>query len=80
MSAKDGGPAFPTTPKGEIVGGVAGGMSLRDWFAGQALAAVLRLYAENNDCGIGTDHLLRNCPIHAYRIADAMLAAREKED
>lgn len=45
MSANDGGPAFPESasgpyPNGEIVMGRPG-MSLRDWFAGQALAGLL---------------------------------------
>jgi hypothetical protein len=54
-------------------------VDLRDWFAGQALPAVVKQYAETNG-GIGADHLLHNCPVHAYRIADAMLAERAKKD
>jgi hypothetical protein len=52
----------------------------RDYFAAQALPAVIAAYAianSNNDRPqVGADHLPRNCAAHAYRIADAMLAAR----
>jgi hypothetical protein len=73
MSEQDGGPAFPIPDiyvpdehRGCVSGSV--GMSLRDWFAGQALVgiastadtAAYHLYAED-----------------AYAIADAMLKARE---
>ena len=44
------------------------GMSLRDWFAGQALAAMAKLEVDpNNDNDIATK---------AYAVADAMLKAR----
>lgn len=49
--------------------GPFGGMSLRDWFAGQALAGMQVMTLEgwtNKDIGL-----------QAYSIADAMLAARE---
>jgi hypothetical protein len=47
-----------------------GRLLLRDWFAGQALPVVLaRIYDEDDD-------LIARA---AYRIADAMLAARAKE-
>lgn len=57
---KDGGPAFPTGTFADE------GMSLRDWFAGQALASGQC----EGDC---PDSLAELC----YRIADAMLKARE---
>lgn len=53
-----------------------GGMTLRDYFAAQALPAVITAYVEANGRCIGTDHVLRNPPIIAYQLADAMLAAR----
>jgi hypothetical protein len=69
----DGGPAFPnfkTDPfssKVEIC--PQGGMTLRDYFAGQVLVGAL------------ADHTCQPSPIElakiAYRGADAMLAARE---
>lgn len=66
----DGGPAFPhmmATGHRDY----ASGLSLRDWFAGQALASeqVTRAY----HCEPG--HLARYC----YEIADAMLAERKKQ-
>jgi hypothetical protein len=59
----DGGPAFPFDGYGERVPG----MTLRDWFAGQALAGMLA----NPDSWTGDRGVM------AYRYADAMLRARE---
>ena len=69
---EDGGPAFPKPGTDECIDvcGSQRGMSLRDWLAGQALAGML---AYPN--GIGTDEHYATC---AYRIADAMLAARKQ--
>ena len=67
MSAEnnnDGGPAFPSDRFGE------GGMSLRDYFAGQALAGLI---ACPNTSG---DEEPFAC--NAYKFADAMLTEREK--
>jgi len=86
MSEKDnGGPAFPVVPTMEGAGqwGYAyPGMTLRDWFAGQALAGLLadskrsrKLY-ENAG---GDDGILRCNSEWAYSLADAMLAERSKE-
>lgn len=58
----DGGPAFPAT--GTV------GMSLRDWFAGQALAGML---ADSN-----LDHPSEVYAERVYLLADAMLAERAK--
>lgn len=71
----DGGPAFPVQDSGyntalhkwKPLG--ATGMSLRDWFAGQVLPAILRSYGTGNSDDIATE---------CYQIADAMIAAREK--
>lgn len=84
MSARDnGGSAFPThdadagtDPRNQIL---TGGMTLRDWFAGQALAGELA----NEDMGDGPFMLRSNenaklMAERAYHIADAMLAARSK--
>lgn len=80
----DGGPAFPRTgfelsrhDKSPADCDPQPGMTLRDYFAGQALAGVL----SSGDVQIGniiTDkfaaaHLTQSC----YIISDAMLAARE---
>ncbi len=59
------------------------GMSLRDYFAGQALAAII--IGLRNDvaaAGITDDNIVPEpgpAAYHAYQYADAMLAAR-KED
>jgi uncharacterized protein YodC (DUF2158 family) len=62
---KDGGPAFPVTDGHAVY---APGMSLRDWFAGQALAAITMRHGTGD---IDWQSLL------AYEMADAMLSARE---
>ena len=72
----DGGPAFPATVQEDIDGYpryAAGnvGMSLRDYFAGQALAGMLADSTRQSS--------LENYADDAYDIADAMLAEREKE-
>ena len=74
----DGGPAFPEhvaiSPSGDIYGSnyFSAGMSVRDWFAGQALAGWL--------AGLPVDAAVRapNVASFAYEIADAMLAARKE--
>ena len=70
---KDGGPAFPQQSIGpEFPTGYCG-MSLRDWFAGQALAGAIQSYREGG-CERTEKDLAESC----YSAADAMLAAREK--
>ena len=69
MSEIDGGPAFPipnsTDMDGYVYAPEARGMSLRDWFAGQAMNAAMR--------GDGYRELSRPRDI----ADDAMLAARK---
>jgi hypothetical protein len=72
MSApiNDGGPAFPSV--GEGFGNPsysAPGMTLRDWFAGQALAGALA----DPTCDLSPIELAKKI----YEFADAKLAARE---
>ena len=70
----DGGPAFPQTndswfgSDGNSV--CPEGMSLRDWFAGQALSGLIGLDSDADARGIAHD---------AYLYAGAMLAERAKE-
>lgn len=67
----DGGPAFPQNLPDDFVWrlpGSPGGMTLRDWFAGQALAGLQFMDTERT---YGTD--AENC----YRMADAMIKARQ---
>ncbi len=78
----DGGPAFPVEGRayGDALGGqLHHGMTLRDWFAGQALAGWLASYCDT-PC-----HPADNSPDArlsvaraSYDMADAMLAERAK--
>lgn len=69
----DGGPAFPNGYTGRA------GMTLRDWFAGQELAAMggWSPCLPNGRPAEGADRH-RVCAEWAYAQADAMLAARAK--
>lgn len=75
----DGGPAFPRqidrNDAGEMFTGAEYGMTLRDYFAGQALAVVI-----NTGFGkVNTSMQINDwCAMVAYEYADAMLKAREK--
>jgi len=60
----DGGPAFPKNG-GEI------GMSLRDWFAGQALAVLADTNVQLQPCDLAN---------YAYDVADSMIAERAKKE
>ncbi len=73
----DGGPAFPEPvldARGDPIA-LRNGMSLRDWFAGQALSGLL---AEEG-CGLEQPTMVRDAQ-RAYAMADAMLAERAKKD
>ncbi len=75
----DGGPAFPSRPPlvsmnveantFDLVRGDFDGMSLRDWFAGQAICGRLATDIQGS---------YRDMAADAYLIADLMLAARER--
>jgi hypothetical protein len=68
----DGGQAF--------AGGAYGcvGMSLRDYFAGQALAGWMATYVKGESHPGDTPEYAENIALSSYRIADAMLAARKE--
>jgi len=71
---EDGGPAFPVYTPDMNIGDDAGpGMSMRDWFAGQALAQIAGEYHES-----GIAHWPQHAAAAAYEVADAMLAVRQK--
>jgi len=76
MSKTDnGGPAFPR-PNSSYASSQTG-MSLRDWFAGQALAGWLASYAADASHPVvaGSEYVVAG---QAYKMADAMLAARKE--
>lgn len=77
---EDGGPAFQSFRQHALgrVEQVHPGMSLRDWFAGQAMAGMLAMPEHDNgnfhnNCGEAFVGPAR----YAYRMADAMIAARK---
>ena len=70
MTTNTGGPAFPTTKPLEHWGDPNQGMTLRDYFAAKAMAALVVVYTD--DKAIVDEYSQR-----AYAIADAMLKARE---
>jgi len=62
-----GGQAFPTMSQTEYIPG----MTIRDWFAGQALATLLATKA-----GFPNGHPQQTIARAAYLMADAMIAER----
>lgn len=74
MEINDGGPAFG---HGDHQHGGSAGMSLRDWFAGQALQGMLAhatRYRPRSEAPANWHDAIAE---EAYEIADAMLAAQE---
>jgi hypothetical protein len=71
---KDGGAAFPSSFRYDLEDWADPGMSLRDWFAGQALGAIVETCGGDNLHGLTRPQLFA---LRAYQLADAMLAARE---
>jgi hypothetical protein len=64
---KDGGPAFPLNVNNREGGWYSEGMSIRDWFAGQALMGL---------CSRGT--VSEGTVAQCYLVAQWMLAERDK--
>jgi len=71
----DGGPAFPTAPAyaadGRTLSYGFAGMTLRDWFAGQVLTGFMANKSRPTT-------MAEDDASWCYRIADAMLAERER--
>jgi hypothetical protein len=65
-------PAFPR-PGFDQPAGLQDGMTLRDWFAGQALAGIGAQWAMES---LSPDELAEA----AYEVADAMLSSRQTTD
>lgn len=76
----DGGRAFPADPAIHTLSdaecSTLSGMSLRDWFAGQAITGICDDSLVRSGARVGTT---RNAAEDAYAIADAMIAERKKE-
>ncbi len=65
----DGGPAFAISSESYE------GMSLRDWFAGQALVGILPMYGADPGGQSGVSQIAN----WAYMYADAMIQARKEK-
>lgn len=86
MKNNDGGPAFPETQYRKVEDGANtylepihfGGMTLRDWFAGQVIMG-RAAYLGKDERGL-MDDLAEEQAINAYALADALLKEREKEN
>ncbi len=81
MEKDDGGPAFPESefdipPESGASYASHGGMTLRDWFAGQAIVGST---SAADDTGNIPDETIKSMAVDAYKIADAMLLARSSE-
>ena len=63
----DGGPAFPTLFIEPNYGSGYAGMTIRDYFAAAIMQGLM-----SSQCQVDDPY-----PIYAYRIADAMIKARE---
>ena len=74
----DGGPAFPI-PFGQVMSDEGKGMTLRDYFAGQALMGYLA-GRNNNQSENPSNFQALKASIDCYGYADAMLAARERKE
>jgi hypothetical protein len=86
MAKEDGGPAYPIDAYGESRLDPSWGMSLRDYFAGQALIALVwgsfteigqdaLKKARDNKTAKGAGEVFA---VASYEYADAMLAERDK--
>ena len=73
MAAKHPDPAFPHHYDPNAPGIFYNGMTLRDWFAGQALIGIMAAEPPN------VAYHQEEAAIRAFIIADAMLAERAKE-
>lgn len=75
MSRETGGPAFPRSESLQHSQHITGGMTLRDWFAGQAASGIC---SSRDEAGVLLEHGYEWIATEAYRVADAMLKERNK--
>lgn len=72
-----GGQAFPCLERGgNGLDLVDGGMTLRDYFAAKAISSMLAPNPVTGQFALVDE--FEHCAINAYKMADAMLKAREK--
>jgi len=77
MTKDNSGPAFPI--KGSLMSIDEQGMTLRDYFAAQAMPSIARDFWEDVRAGkYGSEHWPIAIAKSAYLMADAMLKAREE--
>lgn len=74
MTTSNNPPAFPEVPADSNAYEGRPGMTLRDWFAGQALAGMSAISDEDGDMIMGWADMAQA----AFIAADAMLAERAK--
>ena len=74
--SNDGGPAFPTTKPLYHWGDLNAGMTLRDWFAGQALGPLIGRVTGQPKDEAQQIKIIRELAEMSFKMADAMLAAR----
>lgn len=90
MTKPDGGPAFPVLRVGDVLtengyrvhAWPEGGMSLRDYFAIHAMGGDVALYLVPLEYSAESTTDERRAELFAeaaYRVADAMIAARERK-
>jgi hypothetical protein len=70
----DGGPAFAAGAANESTGWTQEGMSLRDWFAGQAVQAAITGHFSHY--GHENYWAPKDIADYAYEVADAMIARK----
>jgi len=80
---EDGGAAFPAilavSEDGQLRHSNIPGMSLRDWFAGMALAGMIAKYGVSDDLNGLMTQSTPNCQAtDSYALADAMIVRRKK--
>lgn len=69
-------PAFPACNEANVNGTM--GMTLRDWFAGQALAPTLTAMANGQHSVQPGKTVFESAAIDSYAVADTMLRARQQ--
>lgn len=81
---KDGGPAFPFVGKIHHISYEEEfrqeGMSLRDWFAGHALQAIIGNIGDENVLTFGAAEIRLKAAVASYLFAEAMIAERNRRN